>query len=192
MVAWLKKVLGFLGQLIVAIAHFVFESFTHYDEVVADVNHIVHTWSAIKLNIEREVGKIRQFKFDPHWKTRVINVPQAAEQIQDLKAMLFEDWKDRVDKVVAPVHELTLVLRQERAPEVGDPQGAVNAMSKASVKLGHVVTMIHQVRDALDEVQSFVELFDKLRENLESLDSIFLPQGSSKTTVTETYRKRNA
>jgi hypothetical protein len=65
-------------------------------------------------------------------------------------------------------------------------------MSKASVKLGHVVTMIHQVRDALDEVQSFVELFDKLRENLESLDSIFLPQGSSKTTVTETYRKRNA
>jgi hypothetical protein len=192
MLAWLKKVLGFLGQLLVAIAHFVFESFTHYDEVVADVNHIVDTWSAIKLNIETEVGKIREFKFDPHWKTRVINVPQAAEQIQELKAMLFDDWKGRVDKVVAPVHELTQVLRQERAPDVGDPQGAVNAMSKASVKLGHVVTMIHQVRDALDEVQSFVELFDELRQNLESLDSIFLPQGSSKTTVTETYRKRNA
>jgi len=190
MFKWLQKVLHFLATVITACAHFIFESFTHYDEVVADINDIVTTWKAIKLNVEREVEKIRKFKFDPKWKTRVINVPAAAEQIQELKALLFDDFKGRIDKIVEPVHELTLILHQEAAPDVGDPQGAVNALSKASVKLGHVVTMIHQVRDALHEIESFVELFDQLRENLESLDALFLQQGNVKKVVDVSYRQR--
>ena len=190
MLGWIKKALSFLANLLVAIAHFIFESFTHYDEVVADINDIVATWAATKANIAIELERIRNFEFDPKWKTRVINVPQAAQQIQDLKSLIVDDFRARVDTLIEPVHELTLILHQEAAPDVQDPQGAVNAMSKASVKLGHVVTMIHQVRDALHTVADFVSLFDTLRENLESLDALFLPQGKPKIAGEYHYRKR--
>ena len=190
MIDWLKKVLKLLATLLYACAHFIFESFTHYDQVVTDINDIVATWKATKLNLEREVTKIREFKFDPKWKTRVINVPIAATQIQELKALLFDDWKHRIDTLVEPVHELTLILKQESAPDVGDPQGAINALSKTSVKLGHVVTMITQVKTALHTVSDFVDLFDRLREELEGLDSLFLQQGNTKKVVDEHYRKR--
>jgi hypothetical protein len=122
----------------------------------------------------------------------VINVPQAAEQIQNLKALIIDDFRTRIDTIIEPVHELSLILHQEAAPDVGDPQGAVNALSKAGVKLGHLVTMVHQVRTALHTVSDFVALFDTLRENLESLDALFLPQGRPKVAGDYHYRKRVA
>jgi len=190
MFAWilrqLRRVLRFFGD----IGHFILESFSHYDAIVEDVTHIVQTFNVGKANIEREIQAIREFEFNPRWSTRVINVPAVAEHLQDLKALLFDDWKERLTLIVEPIHELSLIIHQEAQPDVSDPQGAVSAMSKATVKLGHIVTMLHQIRIAFDEVMNLVDLFDRLRTEAEGLDALFLQQGNTKITVDDHYRKR--
>lgn len=187
---WLKDMWSSIAGVLGAVAHFVFNAFTHYDTIADDVQHIVTTVQAAKLNIEREVLEVKKFKFDPRWKTRVINVPIAAQQILDLKALLLDDFKNRLQTITEPVHELSLILKTEASPNVGDPSGAAGALAKTEVKLGHVVTMIHQVRQSLDEITNFIDIFRTLRENFEGLDALFLQQGNPKIVVDEHYRKR--
>jgi methyl-accepting chemotaxis protein len=187
---WLKNIWHALGSLLGAIGSFLLNFFASSNDVVDDINHIVTTVQASVLNIKNEIEAVKNFEFDPAWETRVINVPRAISAIQDLKERLFDDFRQRLETLVEPIHELSLILHQEAAPDVGDPQHAVSAISKGAVKLNEIVTMIHQLRDAIDTVADFIDLFSELREDLETLDLLFLPQGKPKQWVTAHYKKR--
>lgn len=171
-----------IASILAAIWSFLFNAFTHYDQVAADAEDIAATVRRIITNIQAERDAIKRFKFSPHWKSRVISAPRVVENLQDLKGAVFDDLHDRLEKIYAPVHEFALIFKTE-AIESGDPQQAVSALSKAEVKLGHVVTMIHQVRDALHEIEDLTALFDRLRVDTESLDELFLPQTNPRKRV---------
>lgn len=188
--SWLRHLWDSIATILGAIGHFIGDFFTHADEVVDDINHMRETYIATKLNIEREIQQIRDFKFDPKWKNRVINVPAAIDQLQLLKETLFGDFRDRLETLQEPIHQLTLILHQEAAPDAGDPTHAISALSRTSVKLNHIVTMVHQLRDAFDVVCDFVDIFRQLREELSSLDAIFLQQGNLRHWTTDHLRRR--
>lgn len=180
-----------IAGILAAIWHFLLNTFTHYDQVADDAEDIAATVRAIIANIKAERDRVEAFRIDPRWKTRVISVPRAVENLQELRGAVLDGLHDKLQVIYAPVHEFALIFKTETL-EQGDPQQAVSALSKAEVKLGHVVTLIHQVREALHQIEDFVALFTQLRENVEGLDALFLPQGSSKTVVDIKYRKRNA
>jgi len=173
MFTFIKGIAGILS----GIWHFIFQSFTHYDQVVEDCQQIHSQVVAIKANVEREIQQIRAFKFNPRWKSRVINVPKAVEAIQNLKATVFDDFRERITKIEEPIHEFILIFKSEEISH-GDPQQAVSALSKAEVKLGHIVTLLHQVRVAIEQISDFVKLFGELRDQVEGLDALFLQQGN--------------
>ncbi len=187
---WLRKLWRIISQLLGAILHFVVNAFTHYDQVVDDINAIMTRYAHAKETIQKEIAELRKFQFNPAWKTRVINVPAAIERTQELQARILDDFQNRLRQIVEPVHELTLILKQESAPNPGDPTGAVSALSKTEAKLGEVVVMIHQVRIAFDSVTEFVDLFSELRKDVETLDVIFLQQKNPRKWSTEHLRKR--
>ena len=172
-------------EIITAIASFIFQSFTHYNEVATDIITIVTEWRRIRENVRVEAQRLREFRFDPKWKTRVINVPIAVEQIQDLQQRIFLGWSDRINAIVEPFHELSLVLTTEAAPDPGDPQRAVSALARAQVKLGHIVVAIHQVAEAMQTVGNVVDLFDEVRSQIESFDALFLQQGNTRRVSRE-------
>jgi hypothetical protein len=111
------------------------------------------------------------------------------QHIQELKELLIDDFRTRIETMTAPVHEFVLIFKTEQI-QAGDPQQAVSTLAKAEAKLGEVVTLLTQLKNALKEVEKFEELFSTLRNNIETLDVIFLQQGNPKLTVDEHYRKR--
>jgi hypothetical protein len=124
-----------------------------------------------------------KFQFEPAWKSRVINVPKAIEQIQNLIADVSDGWKERFELLRAPIHELTLIFKAEEIPDAGDPLHQVSGLSKASVKIDEIATMIKQLADASDQVVEVVELFDKVRDAIQTLEPLFLQQGNSRSRI---------
>ena len=167
----IKSILG-------AISRFFGSLFQAEVNIVENIGHIVDNWEQGKQDITEGIQKVKDFKFDPKWKTRVINVPAAIKQVRALYDSLFSDFKDRIQKIVEPVHSLKLIFKAESYGS-----GAADAPSrlvKSAAKLDEIATMIKEIADASDEALSFVDAFDDAITSLEELDAIFLQQGKSR------------
>jgi hypothetical protein len=180
-----KTIAGFLS----AIWHFIVQSFTHYDQVVSDVENIHARFLAIKQAVQSERDAIKAFKFNPAWSSRVINVPAAFNAIQELRGSVLDDFRAKLDVIIEPLHEFLLIFKTEQV-EQGSPQEAVSALSKAEVKLGQVVTLLHQVSEAMTELSDFAQLFSDLRSNVEHLDALFLSQSNPRRIETLKIKRR--
>jgi len=178
-----------IAGILSGIWHFLFNAFTHYDTIVEDVQGIHSSVLTIRANVQSEVEKVKNFTIDPKWKTRVINVPIAVDQIKETYTKVFGDLLELVKEIESPIHDFVLIFKTEQI-EQGDPQQAVSALSKAEVKLGHIVTLLTQVNHALKNVVAIVDRFRILRENLEGLDALFLQQGNLRRSVSEKSRIR--
>ena len=77
------------------------------------------------------------------------------------------------------------IWKQESQPDPQDPTGQVKGITKASVKIGHVVTLIRQLANFSDRIQEVIDIVRRLRENVESLDALFLQQGNLRRVIRE-------
>ena len=143
-----------------------------------------------KKEIQEGIDKIKHFKFEPNWKTRVIWVPDVIDTARMIYEKVFSDFRERLSTIAAPIHDLALIFRAE-ASEAGSGQEAVSGLSKTAVKIDEVATMIKQLADATDEVMVFIDFFDETISDIQNLDKVFLPQNSKRTKTTETYFKRS-
>jgi hypothetical protein len=180
-----KTIAGFAS----AIWTFILQSFTHYDQVVGDVENIHSRFVQIRDAVKAEREAIKAFKFNPAWSTRVINVPAAFDAIQSLRGAVLDDFRSKLDVIIEPLHEFILIFKTEQI-EQGSPQEAVSALSKAEVKLGQVVTLLHQVSDAMTQLSDFAQLFSDLRQNAEHLDALFLQQSNPRKVETIKIKRR--
>jgi len=184
-----KNLLKSIGGLLAGVWSYLFNSFTHYNTIVDSVKSIEGSFKTIKSNFEEEVQNVKDFKFDPKWKTRVINVPKAIEAIQDLKVALFDDMKGRLQTIADPFHAFALLFKSESIT-AGDPALAVSSLAKADAKLGEVVTLLTEIDSALVEISDFQDLFDRLLNDLQTLDDLFLQQKNPRQYTTEHLRRR--
>src|SRR4029077_13158767 len=160
-----------LKAILAAIGRFFGSIFSAEVNVEENVRRIVANFDKGRDEIKSGIARVKAFKFDPKWKSRVINAPDAIDHLRDLYDSAFGDFQTRLDKLRKPLHEFVILFKAEREP---DPLGNnPSGLAKAAVKIDELATLIKQLADASDTALEFIEAFDEIILNLQSLDAIF-------------------
>ena len=173
-----------IKQILAAIGNFVVSFFNDYGEIVGDIDRIKGSLEHTEQSIKDGIDKIKNFEFDVHWKTRVINIPIAIDHFRKTYDLIFSDFKERMHTIYEPIHDFVLIVEGEKT-DVGDPN-APNALVRTSVKMHHVVVLISQLADALKEIEDYAEGFDRLITDIETLEDAFLQQSNPRKSFTKT------
>jgi hypothetical protein len=137
----------------------------------------------------KTLDQFKHFEFKPEWKTRVINVPRAYDGINELFDIVVHQLKDRGQELRDVVQEIVNIVQEQRGPPPDDGAGGIaNVQTKmATVKLAMV-----KLKTAMHKFLEIEQMLADVKARTETLDDLFLPQGSTKKTVDIRYRKRNA
>jgi phage-related protein len=173
-VNWLKNI---FAKILAAIGQAFGSFFQSEIEVQDNVEKIISNFRKGRQEIIDGIDEVRNFQFNPQWRTRVINVPAAQDYLVGLYDSVFTDFRDKMDTLVAPFHDLALIFRAEHSG-AGDPQQAVSGVAKAAVKIDEIATCVKQFADATDTALSFIETFQQILMTLETLEGIFLQQSN--------------
>ena len=160
------------------------------DNLTAEtIRDIAAEWEALIKNWRLEVSRVKNFKFNPHWKTRVINATQATEQIKDLIAQLTSGVADNLALIQQPfqnIHaELTALAELSRLPREPGESALLRGFQDLQAFVNALNTLLREVLDALRAAQRLRDLFDRLLSDAESLDDVFLPQSGRRKFITK-------
>jgi len=143
--------------------------------------------------IERAVDKSRQllrefqkFDFDPAFKTRVVSVPRAIEGFQDLFDTIRTDLVEKLEQLHREFNYWRSKF-EDRTP----PDGA-EAASAITAKLQDLHTMLEQIGETLETIIDIESILINVKQRIETLDDLFLPQDSTRTRGDFRYSKRSA
>ena len=190
MLNWLRSLLNRLQALfpgIFAKVHAAFEFIFHAKKAFGDLFDAVQKLIS---DVENEIDQIKHFSLNPHWQHRVIAVPRAIENIQrfpDLFTTISDRVKDLVEQIKSKV---------SAAPEVNPdeiealPEKAAGALEKAAAWLGMILDALVTIQQTIADLQSIVDSIREIREDLENLDGIFLPQHNPRRYTSERHRTR--
>ena len=144
---------------------------------------------SIKDDVTAFVANLRgfqHFEFDPKFKTRVINVPRAYEAINDLFDIILHGLRDKFQDLAQAVETVVNTIEQHNPPGEEGPSGIANVQERmTTIKLA-IVDFQKAFHIALDIEQTLLDV----KQRVETLEDLFLPQGSTKKTVDAHYRKR--
>ena len=163
-----------------AIGHFLASFLGSTLDVIDNIDRIGIALQDAKQEIEDGVQEIKDFKFDPKWKTRVINVPKAIENIHALVEEMTDDFKARLERISNPVFAFKLLFHADFS--AGDH---VSGLTKTAIKMEQVALLIKELADAFEEISRFADLFNSLIGDVEDLDKLFLQQGNSRRRLTD-------
>jgi len=180
-----KNLLAELKTVFSVIATFVSSFFTTFDNIEGDILGIRDDFVTIKSNIELEISKLKNFQFDVKWKTRVINVPIAIEQIKDLIDEIFHQVIDKLKAIEAPVETMIISLRTIKTSTGPAPGEQPSALTKVAASVSAIENGISHVRTALDAARDVTALFIDITQRIQGLDDFFLQQGNTRKRVTE-------
>ena len=144
-------------------------------------------------SLQTEAHRVKEFKIDVHWKSRVINVPIAVDNFKNLINDLSVGLKDKIKVIEQPfidfVHDAKLL-----AETPVDPQVSRIAVGLSEVEhfVASLNKLVGEVAAALQSSLSLTSLFDRVIQDIQHLDDLFLPQKSKRTKTTLTYFKRSA
>jgi hypothetical protein len=178
----LKTVLSVVGE-------FLSSFFDVWSVSIDDLSQIHSDFTELEQNVQAEVEKIKHFSFEPHLKTRVINVPKMVEAVHDLVELIRDDLFGKMKDIVEPIHELVLIWQTESA-QLSQTMDKPSGMARAASFLHSVETAIHQVRIAMDDAKDITELALDITDKLNGLDVLFLQQGNPRVRVKKTVSQR--
>lgn len=155
-------------------------------------DNILDLWDTLHrdtLNLINDLNDLKHFDFDPKWSTRVINVPRAVDGIQEVFDIIKNGLKERFGELFQAIETLKNALHDtvHHLPTNPDGGGIVTAIVD---KFGATYVALTAFQKAYTKVTDIVEMIDNVKRRIETLDDLFLPQGSTKKTVDEHYRKR--
>jgi methyl-accepting chemotaxis protein len=155
------------------------------DNLTADrIEAIAQDLKRLGASLQVEAKRVQNFKVDIHWKSRVINVPKAVEQIKQLIHDLTTGFKEKVQTIEQPfvtfAHDLKLIA--EAPPDLN-----VSALSRGINEVQTFVTQLNilvgQVAAAIQGSLALTELFDRVLQDLQHLEDLFLQQKNPRETV---------
>lgn len=160
--------MSFLGDL--------FNILTGLDEVLNSIDAIAQDGETLVQHVAEEIQKIRNFKHDPKWKTRVVLVPQAIKRSKETVVTLAQELYDAL-------HVLVSNLKALRATHLhGSEKAGVATVLGLVTKVREFVGLID---DTIKNLDQFVQALRKVTEELQTFDSIFLQQGNSRRRLTD-------
>jgi hypothetical protein len=181
---------GSIKQFFAVITEFLLSFVNVWDVSIDDFQKIHDDVQTCIANSRLEVEKLRSFKFDPKWKTRVINVPIAIDQVKDFVDLLTKDFVERLKQIEQPVHDLVLIWKNEQITKNLAQDQGVSGMSRAVHWLNEVQTTIHQIADAVHSASELTQLFNDITDKIKSAEPLFLQQGNSRQWITKHERQR--
>jgi hypothetical protein len=173
-----------LGSLIYNGVQYADEHSTGFEESIQRIIDDINEFSA-------NFNQLKEFDFDPKWKTRVISVPAAIDAIQDL----FFTTRDELVSDYNQLREAVIEVRQafgSTKPSLGslDPSGAQSNLTKIVNTIGNMSVAMNQLANAFDAITDVETLANILKQKIEGLDPLFLPQAKSRKWLTERTYKR--
>ena len=164
-----------------------------FGEILAD-------FKTLAKNFDTEITRLKDFKVDIHWKSRVILVPKAIDNFRTLIHDLTSGLRDKFIEIARPFNTFThtlhlLSLAAGSDPLAGGPGGpskVVTAFGELQDFISGLDSMIGEFGTAIKDASDFVTLFDRVLQDIQHLDDLFLSQKSPRTKTTATYFKRNA
>jgi signal transduction histidine kinase len=154
----------------------------------------VHT---LVSSVQDEVHQIINFQFNPQWRTRVISAPVAIDKIQEF----FQAFPDILDQIKSLASEIRQKINVPETTFNADELEGLESFRRLPAKLvqigeklvawaGLILDALNTISDAVDQLQRIVNDVRTIRESIENLDAIFLPQNKPKKLVDVKYRKR--
>lgn len=177
------------AQLAEAALSFLFQA----DNLTVDrIEAIAADVRRLGASLQSEAKRVKNFKFDVHWKTRVINVPIAIDHFKSLIQDLTVGLKDKVQTIEQPfldfVHDAKLATLTPTDPQV-------STFARGFSELEHFVASLNKlvgdVAAALQASLSLTALFDRVINDLEHAEDLFLTQSTQRNKTTITYFKRS-
>jgi len=181
----IKGFLGPLGKL--------------FDSGKAIYDHLVGIFgSAKKLtdSVLSEVTAWRNFKQDIRFSQRVVQIERAVQKTRDLVEGIPAAWHSILDII----KQVKSRISSEPTPE--DVSADIEDVESGGVKnflskfpklakglekllgvLALIVDGLQGVADTIDDLQTIVDEITRLREEIEKLDTIFLPQSNKRKTL---------
>jgi len=167
-----SNLFGKVGDFFKAIGAFLARFFDAESSIVDNVTRIYDDFLAAKASITAGADRIKHFKFNPQWQTRVISIPAVIPRLQDLYQRIFLDFQTRLAAIEDPIHQFHLIFTTSSQ----GPQDQVSGLTKTAVKIDEIATLVKQIANAMDQIKDLTALFDEVITDLETLDVIFLQQ----------------
>jgi len=179
-----------LQTVLNAVGSFFSKSVVDITGVLNDLQAMHDDWQELKANLQEEVEKLKTFKFDVRWKTRVINVPIAIEQIQNLIDEIFKQLVQKLDDVFEPLKDLAGQV-QELTRTQSASEDQVTMLAKVQGGIGFVQIAIHNTRESFDAAKDISELFLDITNRIETGSDLFLQQGNPRVRLKKTISARS-
>jgi hypothetical protein len=119
-----------------------------------------------------EIQAFKNFREDFRLKSRVVNVERAITKIRDLVQGLFQAWRS----IVSLFKGLTLKLETGGAAEVAEAATGIGLPVAVVNAIVVMVEVLDTIRNIIDSAQTVLDEITRLREFIETGDTIFLQQ----------------
>ncbi len=144
--------------------------------ISVQVENIITDIELLVEHVRKEVKDIQDFKVNPKFKTRVINAPKAMERTKELVTTVpeslrsaFVSLKSNLKAIVKPGIAQGIAQRGVLPGEAAGGRAIFQALNKVKLLLGEFSLFVK----SLDK---FVEALRAITEELQTFDTIFLPQ----------------
>jgi hypothetical protein len=130
-------------------------------------------------SFESEVQAFKNFREDFRLKSRVVNVERAITKIRDLVVGLIDAWKS----IVSLFKGLSFKLETGGAAEIAEAATGIGLPIAVVNALIIIVEVLDTVRNIIDAFQTVVDEITRLREFIETGDTIFLQQRNKRKVI---------
>lgn len=163
------------------------------DNLTAErISAIAKDVKRLAASLDVEARRVKNFKINIHWKSRVINVPRAIQNFRDLIHDLTTGLKEKVLLIEQPFVSfeagLKLIGKQPLEQGVSPLTRGINEAQQFLLSLN---VLVGDLATALQSSLALTALFDRVINDIEHLEDLFLPQNSTRSKTTVTYYKRS-
>ena len=177
-----------------AIAETALQLIFHADNLTTDkISAIAADIRRLGASIKVETDRVKAFKIDVRWRSRVINVPIAVDNFKQLLSELTTGLREKLQTIERPFLDFKETVKLLAAPP-SDPGVSKLASSFSEVEnfIAALNVLVGDLATAIQDSLSLTALFDRVLQDIQHLDDLFLSQKSTRTKTTATYYKRNA
>jgi hypothetical protein len=193
MPSWLQSILDSLGS----VGHFIWDWIKEtFSELFSFINRGVTAYATTVVGIQADVEKIeaaldqaksqwqdfQDWTFtQPDWKTHVIWVPGVLENLLQLKDQIVGIFTDQLpaikDAFTALKNGVEQAISSQSQPVTGSDE-AGGVIANIESQLTTIMLLMDQATDLLVSFLDFTQTIDNIKNQIQSLDGLFLSQAN--------------
>jgi hypothetical protein len=136
----------------------------------------------------QQIDDFKHWEFDvDQFRTRVISVPRAWEQVKELKADVVDLYTGKLQKLEGELKQFLAQFQPSSSPPVG---ADADALANTSLKINQVVAALNAVATILEDILDFTQAIDDIKKKLQDINTFTLQQGNSRVRLKKTISAR--